>query len=72
MGWGTKQKQSLEESKIVNWKMRKAITNIRRLGARYNSGWPLSAVGVDRRFEFLDSTVGANIFNAVTEGSFVK
>ena len=29
-------------------------------------------VGVDRRFEFLDSTVGSNVFNAVTEGSFVK
>lgn len=52
--------------------MKYSYNYIGRLGARYNSGWPLSAVGVDRRFEFLDSTVRTNVFNAVTERGFVK
>ena len=37
-----------------------------------NSGWLSNAVGVSSRSEFLDSTVWSNVFNAVSEGSFVE
>lgn len=41
----------------------------RKLGI---SGWLASAVGVSSRSELLDSTVGSNVFNAVSKGSFVE
>lgn len=36
------------------------------------SGWLASAVGVRSRSELLDSTVGSNVFNAVSERCFVE
>lgn len=36
-----------------------------------NSGWLSDAVGVSSGSEFLDSTVGSNVFNAIAKGSLV-
>lgn len=68
---GTSRKGALKEE---NYKLesKESYNYIKKIGARWYSGWPLGAVRVDRRFEFLDSTVWTNVFNAVTEGSFVK
>jgi hypothetical protein len=35
------------------------------------SGWLAREVGVSSRSELLDSTVGSNVFNDITERSFV-
>lgn len=55
----------------------KIIMKLRILGHRVNgtqqiSGWLSNAVGVSSRSELLDSTVWPDVFNAVSEGSFVE
>ena len=52
--------------------MKLRILGRRENETQRNSGWLSNAVGVSSRSELLDSTVWSDVFNAVSEGSFVE
>lgn len=52
--------------------MKLRIRGRRENETQQNSGWLSNAVGVSSRSELLDSTVWSDVFNAVSEGSFVE